>query len=156
MGAPPTPTTTPTPTKQEIPPQEPEQPYTIDHISTNATIGGTHPYNDRSSVPAGWRETLTTNNSITADRQAYNAYEAPSTAYRVQSPPIVNRESPHVQQYYPPRVQSPPIVNREVPHVQQYNPPRVPRDQYSYTPISEPLNDGGKQSRRKIVNGRNG
>lgn len=151
MGAPPTPTPTPTPTKQEIPPQEPEQPHTIDHISTNGTIGGT--YNDRSPVPAEWRETHTTNNSITLDRQAH---EAPSTAYRVQSPPIVNRESPHVQQYHSPRVQSPPIVNREVPYVQQYSPPRVPRDQYSYPPISEPLIDGGKQSRRKMVNGRNG
>lgn len=152
MGALPTPT--PTPRKQEIPPQEPEQPYTIDQISTNGTIGGT--YNDRSPMSVGRRETLTGRNSITPDRQAYRAYEAPSTAYRVQSPPIINRESQLVQQYHPPRVQSPPIVKREVPHVQQYDPPQVPRDQYPYTPILETLNDGERQSRRKTANGRNG
>lgn len=107
---------TPTPTKQETPPQEPEQPHTIDHISTNGTNGGT--YNDR--IP----EMLTTSNIFTPEVQAYNAYEAPSTAYQnhyrpsFQSPiqsPIQSRIQSPIQT----RVQSPPTINSEVPHLQQ-------------------------------------
>lgn len=136
---------TPTPMKQETPPQESEQPHTVDHISTNETNGGT--YSDR--IP----EALTSSNPFTPDRQTYTAYEAPSTTYQNYYRPSF--QSP-IQSPIQTRVQSPPAINREVPHLQQYNRPRVPQNKYSYPPISEPMNDSGKQSRQKNVNGRNG
>lgn len=140
---------TSTPMKQETPPQVPEHPHTIDHISTNGINGGA--YNDR--VP----EALTMGNPITPDRQAYTAYEAPSTPYQNHyRPPYQSPIQSPIQSPVQIRVQSPPTINREVAHLQQYNPPRVPQDQYSYPPISEPINDVGKQSRRKNINGRNG